>query len=322
MMETTLHPISQKILTDFQPRKTKAQKQAFIDWLVPTLAKEEIYVWVENQRMLFNCNNLVIGDPYTCELIVSAHYDTAPVLPFPNLIFPRNPFLTILIQLLMLLILLAIAQLSLFGLVYQFKNMPFILFFVLQIGFPLLLFGLLFFGPANKHTANDNTSGVIAVLETILAMDPKERAKVCFVLFDLEEVGSIGSKLFYQKYPGKMRSTLQIDLDCVGDGDHIMLLPNRVVLKENPNLKMLLGGYFERAVFTNAKKELHFETARRISLPSDQHRFRYSVGVSAFHKIPVLGLFLGRIRSRWDNKLDPENIRIISQAINGYARTL
>ncbi len=86
-------------------------------------------------------------------------------------------------------------------------------------------------------------------------MDPKEREKVCFVLFDLEEVGSIGSKLFYQKYPGKMRSTLQIDLDCVGDGDHIMLLPNRVVLKENPNLKMLLGGYFERAVFTNAKKK-------------------------------------------------------------------
>ena len=53
--------------------------------------------------------------------------------------------------------------------------------------FAMLL--LMMFGPANRHNSNDNTSGVITVLEIMSTLPENLRDKVCFVLFDLEEAG-------------------------------------------------------------------------------------------------------------------------------------
>ena len=56
-----------------------------------------------------------------------------------------------------------------------------------------ILLGLMMFGQANKHNANDNTSGVVTLLEIAGTLPENQRDKVCFVLFDLEEAGMIGS---------------------------------------------------------------------------------------------------------------------------------
>ena len=75
--------LSREILRDRQVRKTKAQKQRFIDLLqrrLPGLKVEE-GGWP-------HCRNLVLGDPDSADVLFTAHYDTCARLPFPNFVTP------------------------------------------------------------------------------------------------------------------------------------------------------------------------------------------------------------------------------------------
>ena len=60
----------------------------------------------------------------------------------------------------------------------------------------------MFVGKANKHTANDNTSGVLTLIE---ALHEDELKDVCCVFFDHEEVGLFGSRFFYKKHKEELR---------------------------------------------------------------------------------------------------------------------
>lgn len=78
-----MHTLSKIIFDNYQVRKTKSQKTAFIDLLkqyYPDLTVEE--GGVPRNR------NIVIGDVEHANIIVTAHYDTCAQLPFPNLIAP------------------------------------------------------------------------------------------------------------------------------------------------------------------------------------------------------------------------------------------
>lgn len=82
---------SQLILSDWQVRKTKKQKLAFIRLMqshFPALR-------VEESKIIHN-RNLVAGDLETAEFILSAHYDTCAVLLFPNFIMLKNILITVL----------------------------------------------------------------------------------------------------------------------------------------------------------------------------------------------------------------------------------
>ena len=58
----------------------------------------------------------------------------------------------------------------------------------------VLIFGLWWMldGKANRHTANDNTSGVAAVMELMARLPEEQRSKAAFILFDNEEKGMLG----------------------------------------------------------------------------------------------------------------------------------
>ena len=78
-----LTELSRKILEDYQVRKTKKQKQAFIELLQTYIPGLQV------QKMgIPKSQNLVIGDPKTAKVLLSAHYDTCAQLPFPNFITP------------------------------------------------------------------------------------------------------------------------------------------------------------------------------------------------------------------------------------------
>jgi len=51
-------------------------------------------------------------------------------------------------------------------------------------------------GYRNKHTANDNTSGIITITRILEELSPEDRKKVCAVYFDNEEKGLFGSSFF------------------------------------------------------------------------------------------------------------------------------
>lgn len=79
---------------------------------------------------------------------------------------------------------------------------------------------LVMIGPANKHNANDNTSGVVTLLEIARSLPESQRGKVCFVLFDLEEAGLIGSAA-YRKAHKKRRTASSFSIWTVWETETI-----------------------------------------------------------------------------------------------------
>ena len=189
MTETT-----KTILDKYQVRKTKKQKSEFIDYLTSTAKNMGYTPKVESGSL--GVRNVVIGDVSKAKVVYTAHYDTCPALPFPNFITPKNFLIYFLYQIFITLIFLVIPLVALevifmaiakaSGLGEELSHIIFMVIYFLVLG------GFLahtMAGPANKHTVNDNTSGVAVHLNIMAQIQPEDKAKVAFIFFDLEEAG-------------------------------------------------------------------------------------------------------------------------------------
>ena len=103
----------------------------------------------------------------------------------------------------------------------------------------VLLFCLLLCGPANPSNANDNSSGVLTVLDLMASIPEAQRARVCFVLFDLEEAGLWGSASYRKAHRKASQTQLVLNFDCVGDGDHLLFFPKAGVKRNRALLERL-----------------------------------------------------------------------------------
>lgn len=314
------------ILAQYPVRRSKAQKQAFRD-AVQTYAENLNYpVSVESGK--FGSRNLIIGDPETAKYLVTAHYDTCAKIPFPNLLTPFSPVLFLLYQLLIAaLLLLGAALLSFLVCACVFLAclflapldsglmivlIVFLLWYVGFVIFGVLFFVLLYFGPANKNNANDNTSGVVTLLEIARTMPETQRHKVCFVLFDLEEKGLWGSRSFRKLHKETSDHQIVLNLDCVGDGDHIRMFPTKK-LKEN---RKMCTSLYNACGYMGKKSILVHEKGFGI-YPSDQRHFPYGVGICALRK-NKLCYYLGRIHTKRDTVLDEINVNILRAALTSF----
>lgn len=282
--------LSRRILSDFQVRKTKKQKSAFIELLknhYPDMRVEE--------GGFPRCRNLILGDVDSAKVICAAHYDTCARLPFPNMIAPKNLLFTLFYSLMISLPFFAVmfAAIVLFSLFLEGEIVKWLAIAVYFIS----LFGVMIFGPANKHTANDNTSGVITVLE-LMENAPEGAA---FVLFDHEETGLIGSAFFRKKHKSAAKNALLINFDCVSDGDHMLLVLTRPVRKEHLPL-------VEKCFADAEGKTAHIEKSSRTYYPSDQQGFRRSIAAAALKKRRLIGLYMNRIHTDKDTVFDESNI--------------
>ena len=298
--------LSRKILAHYQIRKGLGRKRAFLEFVSSALEGEGYCPRVELSRVLFMSRNLVLGDPERAKLIFTAHYDTCAAMPLPNFITPKNVPLFMLYQFsLAALIVLSAIGIAYLPVLFGWTGGFFLpLFSLVMIAFS----GLLVFGPANKHTANDNTSGVIGVLETALALPPERRGDVAFVLFDNEELGVLGSACFAFKHPRARREAVVLNLDCVSDGDTILLaLP-----KNCPDgLERRL-----RACFApSAGKRIEIGYAKETFYPSDQVNFRKGVGIAALQRTKRGLLYLDRLHTERDVIFEESNIEFIKNAL-------
>ena len=75
-------PLSEYVFEKFHVRKSKKQKDGFIDYIKEFAKKEGYSCRVEKGS--FGARNIVIGDPARAKAIYTAHYDTCARLPFPN----------------------------------------------------------------------------------------------------------------------------------------------------------------------------------------------------------------------------------------------
>lgn len=296
------------VLTGFPVRKSKKQKQEFRAAAQSYL--EKLDYPVTEEKGSFGSRNLVIGDPEKAKYLVTAHYDTCAGMPFPNFITPCNlmPYLAfqILVVFGMLLISFAVSTL-----VYAVTKSDSLCSLSAAVSLWLSL-GLLLFGPANKQNANDNTSGVVTLLEIARTLPENQRHKVCFVLFDLEEGGLIGSSSYFKRHKKAAQNQLVLNLDCVGEGDELRMFPTKKLKKNQKKLTSLYKacGYF-------GKKNLLVHEKGFSYYPSDQKCFPYGVGICALKKKKKL-LYLDRIHTSRDTVLDETNVNILRAAIISF----
>ena len=290
--------LSREILRDWQVRKTKAQKLRFIDFMqsrLPGLRVEE--------GGLPRCRNLILGDIESADVVFTAHYDTCAGLPFPNFITPKNLLIYLLYQLLIMLPFFVLGGLLGFVLARLGVYPPgaMMLSFFLAMGLMLYMFLL---GPANPHTVNDNTSGVVTLCELIGGLSEEELARCAFVFFDHEESGLIGSSVFASKHKKAMKDKPLINFDCVSDGDHFLFV-------QSGRARKRCGAALAEAFTDTADTQVTLAGPLGAFYPSDQANFPCGVGVAALNRSPVLGLYMTRIHTAKDTVCREENFRFL-----------
>ena len=299
--------LSREILRDWQIRKTKAQKLRFIEFLqgrLPGLTVEE-GGWPR-------CRNLVLGDPENANVVFSAHYDTCARLLFPNFITPKNLLIYLLYQFLVLIPFFAAAGLLAWGLIRMGVFAPLAIMFSWFAAFAVILY-VFILGPANPHTVNDNTSGVITLCELIAALGEEERSRCAFVFFDHEETGLFGSAFFHSRHKKAMKDRLVVNFDCVSDGNHILIV-------QNGKAKRRAGAVLREAFSTAGDKQLHLFGPLGAFYPSDQINFPCAVGVAAMNKSPILGLYMSRIHTSRDIICDERNFSFLVEGMQRFLR--
>ena len=289
--------ISETILREYMVRKTKDQKTRFIDYMksvYPALAVEED----KKNR------NLILGDPASAKVILTAHYDTCVKMPFPNFITPTNFWLYLGYQLLITVPFLL--------LMFFVRDVVFLLtqadYWSMLAGYFAMLGALYYLmtgGPANPWTANDNTSGVITLVELYAAMPQALKERVAFVFFDNEESGLLGSAAFAKKHKKEaLDQKLILNFDCVSDGGHFLFVLNKPAMKQYAHA-------FREAFPANGDREVLVESTAKAFYPSDQAKFPVNAAVAALNKHKWWGLYMDKIHTPEDRCFDTRNIEFL-----------
>lgn len=284
-------------------RNSRRQKDAFLSWAREVLEKEGIPAKISVDPCLARNRNLLIGDFNSAEVVVTAHYDTPKMMLLPICMYLDSFWLSLLSQVWGIALILLAVQLLL-----SFLGQP---FWVRYWAFFLSL-ALFFFTVNNRNNHNDNSSGVIGVLECARRCREEKIPGAAFVLFDNEEWGLLGSAGFAKAHRDQMKGKLVINLDCIGAGDEIVLVTKQEALNDARNLAASLNGY-------EGKKRISAQTSKNILVMSDHASFARSIMVSAFRR-DRMGRKLTRIHRWTDTVLDEENVDLVCDFITEYLR--
>ncbi len=304
--------VANTVLEKYQVRKSKKQKTAFIEF-VKKYSEENGYA-CKTEKGSFGARNIIVGDTKKASVVYTAHYDTCARLPFPNFITPKKFSIYLLYQIILTLGILAVATALGFlvgvviGVIIGLTHVSEELIepFLPLIGYAcfLTVFVLFLNGPANKHTANDNTSGVVTLLEIIRKMPQDKRGNTAFIFFDLEESGLFGSAGYAAKHKKEKKDKLIVNFDCVSDGNNILL----ALRKGAKGDKERLQKYFV------SNDDFNVEILDKgVFYPSDQVNFNRGVGVAALkYSKKLKTLYMNRIHTKNDTVFEERNIDFLS----------
>lgn len=288
--------LSRIIFEKYQIRKSKNQKTEFIN-----LLKEHMPVNIQTGGLI-KSRNIIVGDVEKADVVYTAHYDTCAVMPFPNFITPKNIVVYLLYSLLIcvpiFVVMIAVnAALS-------FITTDFTVHYILSLVMVWGMLYLLMAGPANKHTANDNTSGVITLCEIYSKLNDEQKQKVALVFFDNEEIGLVGSSFFKKQYGKIMENKLLVNFDCVSDGDNILFAVSKAAQQQ----------YMDKigTAFAAQDKKIMVEKGEKVFYPSDQAHFKKNVAVAALKHKKFIGYYMDRIHTPKDTVFDERNIELLS----------
>ena len=301
-----------------QVRKSKKQKTAFIDYVQGVAAAEGYDCHVE--KGYFGARNIVVGNPDRAKVIYTAHYDTCARLPFPNFITPKSIGIYLLYQIVLTVAMLGLPFLLMTGLgillTWLTPISDALLGLILYEGWLICLVAevaLMMAGPANRHTANDNTSGVTVLLDTMQALPADLRADAAFIFFDLEEMGLFGSAGYASKHKAIMKNTLLLNFDCVSDGDTILFAVRKGAKQYADSIE---------AAFPPTDALRVEVVSKGVFYPSDQANFNRGVGVAALKSTRRGLLYMNRIHTSRDTVYKEDNIVYITNGAVSLTRLL
>ncbi len=302
-----MNNIINDIFSKYQVRKTRKQKTDFIEF---TISKaEELGYSAKIEKGALGARNIVVGSAENAKVIYTAHYDTCARLPFPNFLTPKNFFVYLLYSLAIVFCFFVVTFVLGFGagiICAAFNVSPSFSSLIAEIIY-ICLFLLVFFGPANRHTANDNTSGVTVLFGIMKALSKEQKNNVAFVFFDHEESGLIGSSSFASKHKNIKKNTLLLNFDCVSDGKDILILTKKAAKPYSAALSEAFSG----------NGNITAEVTSKAFYPSDQAQFKKGVGIAAFKKTKGGMLYIDKIHTNKDTVFERENIDFI---INGAVK--
>ena len=299
----------------FPIRRKDAQKKAFREWFIQMAGEMGYDTRVDTAETKLEGGgghqNVVVGDPETAQAIFTAHYDTPAASFLPNVMTPRNRLFFWAYQLLQvgILVILGVSVGVPLAVITGDDYLGFLAGYAVYMA---LLF-LMIFGPANKHNVNDNTSGVAAILELMARIPEEDRAKAAFILFDNEEKGCRGSKAYAKAHPAVKENGFIVNLDCVGDGEHILLLSGAKSRE--------LSQYAAMEAGMNARmgREVHFFPLESSVFNSDQKNFKVATAVCACNKGKHIGYCCDRIHTSEDTVCDQQNLDVLAE---GFAEMI
>lgn len=285
-------------------RRTEKQKETFREYIKTTGKRLGVKVNVETLKNKHN--NIIIGDPETAKIIFTAHYDTPATSIIPNLMMPRNKFLSSLYHFGFYFVL---AFVSMFTAVIATKVLAFAYEAIICI-YVVLYFTTFYLATrafTNKNNKNDNTSGVATILSILERNLDKN---VAYILFDNEEKGLLGSKAYNEKHKQELVNKLVVNFDCVGLGDNIIFVVKNDAEKLE-EFKVLKENFKGSDVF-----KVHFFPLKGSIGNSDYRSFKCGVGVMACLKNKTIGFYTSRIHTNKDTLAYSENIEFITNEIS------
>ena len=298
-------------------RYTSEQKSAFLLDAKRTLRSAGYSTeQISEQRLggVFGSRNLIIGNP-DAEYLITAHYDTpgrngfllgtSPLVGQTGanviMLLMSLPFLLAEIWLIKRVI--DLPEASVFTALAAICAPPLLLMALMLI--PMLII--------NRRNRNDNTSGVMCALQCAMyaAENPELQDRCCFVLFDNEEWGLLGSLGFAAERKKRgidEKKHFVINLDCVGVGDVLAAATTGI---PGERCRKLTDSLHALGCDVECKQS-------QLVFMSDHAAFPDAVMLSYMKRSKLGTLYIPNIHSRKDTECDNSLVAGLAEHLCGY----
>ena len=303
-----MNEFAERIERDYPVRHKEKEKVNFRTWLVHTLKELGYSPRLEGGASALtmggNMTNVVVGDIERAKIVLAAHYDTGVREILPPLLCPTRPATFLLYQALFPFLVIAVSFLVSFGVTFAL-NLPnmtlplFLLFLIVALFYPK-------YGKSERDNLNDNTSGVVALLEVAKTLTPRYRGEVCVLFLDGGTQASKGAKGLVRAHP-ELKKKSVIVLDCVGEGDELLILPGRTSRWNDSLLDTILEN------FSNSEKKTCFlKTDGLVYYPSDNRAFAGGTAICACKTVKGFGRCILPRRAK---EIDEENLSLLCDGL-------
>ena len=294
------------LLTVHPVRKTAAQKAEFRQWLLRELKRAGWKAGEETYGKFNGSVNVTAGDPERAEVFLCAHYDTGSRMLAPDFVSPTNVLAHVCYHLAAALVLVAAAFLLSFAVSFPLNQPRLMLPLFLVLAVAALWIAA--YGPANQNNANGNSSGVLALLAAAKEINFDKR--VCLVFLDNNERTLLGASAFKKKHAEQASKRLFLNLDCVGDGVDLLLIPSKYSRWDGGLIEAL-----EEAFPEGEEIRPHVLTKGLQYYPSDGRKFKFRVDLCACRYLAGLGYYIPHLRTKKDTILEEGNVSYIARSL-------